>query len=301
MSSLSVPFLVTLFAAFLPGAMTGFAADTRQVDDEFRQALLRLAQAGQLPAQGQPMLIERPAERVANFGLLLDRDDSQGLRVLGTLPGASAERIGLRAGDRLLAANGTDLTGVGGSERMRALLDSLPPSQPLSLRVHRDGSDEQLSGTVDAFDLPAVRIELLADAGTSGATSGSTPVAADGDSTCGRISVFEGAPRSQHLFAALLIQVDGNLPGPSSQETFRATPGKHTLTVAEAIDPKYFSDVANRLRGTGRDNRKTLEITVEPGVTYYLAARLHPDRASSIADGSYWEPVIWKESAERCR
>lgn len=301
MSRFPSSILAGLLASALLGSTAGAAADATRIGDEFRQALLRLAQSGQLPGQGDPLLIERPAERVANFGLLLDRDDNDGLRVLGTLPGGSAERIGLRTGDWLVSANGIDLTGPGGSERMRSMLDTLGEAEALSLRLLRDGREQQLAGTVDTFDLPAMRIELLADNGSSAGRATAATTSTDGGSTCGRVSVFEGAPRSQNLFAALLIQVDGDLPGPSSQETFRISAGTHTLTVAEAIDPKYFSDVANRQRGTGRDNRKTLEVTIEPGMTYYLAARLHADRASSIADGSYWEPVIWKESPERCR
>lgn len=294
----------SLIAMALIGPGAGVAADPARVGDEFRQALVRLAQSGELPGQGDPLLIERPAERVANFGLLLDRDDSDGLRVLGTLPGGSAERIGLRTGDRLLAANGVELTGPGANDRLRSMLATLDGSGALSLRVRRDGSERQFAGTVDTFDLPAMRIELVADDGQAPGPAAAT-AAADGTagngSTCGRLSVFEGAPRSENLFAAQLIQVDGDLPGPSSQETFRVAPGKHTLTVAEAIDWKYFAGTANRQRGTGRDNRKTLEVTVEPGVTYYLAARLVSSQMSSIADGAYWEPVIWKQSPERCR
>lgn len=89
------------------------------VEEAFRLALLRLSQDGLLGADAVPRVIDRPAEKVANFGALVDRDEADGLRVLGTLPGGSAERIGLRTGDLLLAANGTALRGAGAGERMR--------------------------------------------------------------------------------------------------------------------------------------------------------------------------------------
>lgn len=275
-------------------------ADSADIGEEFRQTLLRLAQAGDLPTR-DPLLIERPAERVANFGLLVDRDNAAGLLVLGTLPGGSAERIGLQAGDRLMAANGIDLTGPGGSERMRSLLDNLEDDGPMAFDVVREGSKRHLTGNVDAVALPAMRIELI-PSDDSTVSGGGDRVRGDPDSVCGRISTFAAAPRTRELFPARLIAVDGELPGPSNQDTFRIAPGTHVLTVAEMIDERYFSAIANQQRSRrGRDAYKMLEIDVQPGVTYLLAARYYPNQHSSILDGGYWEPALWKERAEPCR
>lgn len=294
-----------LCATSLPMAST---ADGDDIGEEFRQTLLRLAQAGELPAGDTPVFIERPAERVPNFGLLIDRDNDAGLLVLGTLPGGSAEQIGLQAGDRLLAANNVDLTGPGGSVRMRGLLDEIDDEAPMAFRVLRDGREERLAGTVEAVALPAMRVELIPANDTAGGAGSDTDaiamdhVAGDPDSSCGRISTFPVAPRTRQLFSARLIAVDGELPGPSSQDTFRIAPGRHVLTVAEAIDPRYFQSIANQQRSRqGRRGYKDIEIDVRPGVTYLLAARFHLDRSSQILDGGYWEPVIWKERAEACR
>lgn len=261
------------------------------VEDAFRVALLRLSQEGLLDRDSVPRLIERPAEKVANFGALVDRDEDDGLRVLGTLPGGSAERIGLRGGDLLLAANGTALRGAGASERMRGLLASLEDGDPVRFEVLRDGRNQELAGTMQVLELPAVRVELLEGAA----------LAADPDSSCGRLSTFPVPPRTRQLHPATLLAVDGRLPGPSSQDSFRVAPGRYRLTLAENIDSREFGAVANRQRARRGVREAVLELDVRAGVTYLLAARLETDRREAILQGDYWQPVVWRERAERCR
>jgi hypothetical protein len=118
---------------------------------------------------------------------------------------------------------------------------------------------------------------------------------------CGRISVFDVAPRSKDLYRARLLEIDGELAGPTSSRTFRVTPGRHTLTVAELIDDSEFNDVQLRLRGQGRDLSKTVEIEVAPNTTYMLAAHFIESRRGSISDKSYWEPVIYQQNSEPCK
>lgn len=302
MSPLSLRQLFAPCLLLLSTAAVFAAPETDKIEEAFRQTLLRLAQSGDLSGDGRtPIVIERPAEQTANFGLLIDRDDDDGLLVLGVLPGASAERIGFRAGDRLIEVDGASLIGAGGSTRMRNLLAELEQSRDMRFRVLREGREQQLAGTVEAVSLPAMRIELLSEDEVT-ASLPSSHVAGDADSVCGRVTVFPASPRTRDLFPALLIAVDGETPGPSSQDTFRLTPGRHVLTVAERIDERYFSPIANQQRSRrGRDTYQTLEVDVQPGVTYLLAAHFLRDRASRILDGGYWQPVIWKERAESCR
>ncbi len=120
--------------------------------------------------------------------------------------------------------------------------------------------------------------------------------------SCARVSTFDSAPRTQQLFAAVLIAVDGELPGPTGATSWRIEPGKRVLKVAEAIEANRFSAPQNRDRdGRSVSNRyKTLEIDAQPGITYRLAVRFYPDRRNPMREGNYWEPVIWKETAEPC-
>lgn len=293
-----------------PRAQNSSAGAQDAVASEFRQALLRLAQAGQLPRDGAAVRIEQPAERVVNFGALVDRDDAAGLRVLGTLPGGSAERIGLRTGDRLIAANGVDLAGPGGSERMRGILDAADGRAPMELRVVREDRELQLSGPVEVIELPPLQVAVGSEAARADGEAGDTGVRSSGpaspgspvgNSRCGRISTFDVAPRTRDLFPAQLIQIDGRLAGTTGQDSYRLTPGRHELTVAELIDERHFSAIANRQRSrTGADRYKTLVVDVEPGTTYLLAARFHRERSGAILDGGYWQPEIWSQRTEAC-
>jgi len=141
------------------------------------------------------------------------------------------------------------------------------------------------------------RVALLA----AGLGLASSALAA-AESTCGRISVFDSAPRGQQLYAVVLIAIDGRLPGPTDSPSFRIEPGKRVLTVAENIDAHQFSSVQQYQRSNaGRDRYQTLEVDVQPGVTYRLAAKFDLEQRNSIRDNAYWKPVVWSEVRETCR
>lgn len=278
-------------------ALSAAAAATpvqQQLGAEVDAALLRLADRGALPEAGVPITIERPAQTRHELGAVVDvrAGGADGLPVLAVSPGGAAERIGLKAGDRLLALNARRFDGSApAADALQAALRE--GDGTLRVEVAREGRTLALSGRADTVTLPAYRLSV-GDAGGGGAAA-----PADG---CGRISTFDVAPRSRQLYAAVLIAIDGETPGPSTSEVFRVSAGRHTLTVAEKIDWRQFSDLQRfqRDRG-GRDRYKQIELDVQPDTTYLLGARLVLDQRNSIRDGAYWEPAIWKESAERCR
>lgn len=117
---------------------------------------------------------------------------------------------------------------------------------------------------------------------------------------CGRISAFDLAPRSQQLHDAVIIAIDDAYPG--RRHAHRVAPGRHRVTVAEAIEAHRFSPLqrVERDRRT-RDRYKELVIDVQPGMTYRIAAKLHLDRRGEIRSNAYWDPVVWSEVAEACR
>ncbi len=289
-----LPGWLVLAAALVvvPAAPAGAGADDTRLRDELDQMLVRLAQDGVLgPAA---TTIEAPARRVANFGALIDRDHHDGLLVLGVLPGGGAEALGLHTGDRLLAANAVDLGGPGGSDRLRSLLSVLDNGEEITLQVARNGRTLALSGAMEVHELPAARLELAP--GPHHARP-----AADPESSCARISVFPAAPTADDLFPVAAVTIDGR-SGTPGQDSFRVAPGRRVVSVAENIDSRRFSPVANRQRSSGgRDRYKSLEIDAQAGVTYFVAARFHRELAGRVAEADYWEPVVWKERAERCR
>ena len=76
-------------------------AVTQRVREEMHQALVRLATTGALGAHPEQLAldIDEPAQRSVNLGLLVDATNAanarDGLRVLGTTPGSTAERLGV--------------------------------------------------------------------------------------------------------------------------------------------------------------------------------------------------------------
>jgi len=147
-----------------------------------------------------------------------------------------------------------------------------------------------------AFGLPLLSLGLFAGACLA-APPASTPAA----SGCGRISIFDAAPRSQDIYRARLMNIDGKFAGPSGTKTFKLPVGHHVLEVAELIDPEQFNDVQRRQRDMRADPYKELTVDVQPDTTYLLGARLVTDRRNYITDGSYWEPVIYHQNSESCQ
>lgn len=143
-------------------------------------------------------------------------------------------------------------------------------------------------------------LSLLASATAASAQGAQSAPTASG-STCGRISVFDVAPRAQGLYRAKLLNLDGQAPGPSGARSFRVQPGPHELEVAEAIDNDQFNDLQLQQRVRNADRYKVLKLDVQPGVTYSLAVKLIEARRNYILDESYWEPVIFQQVNEACR
>ena len=308
------PVFFALHAVVLSFASTLTLADAprsveQRLHEEMQAVLLRLVESGELRSQdAESLSLSAPHSQQADFGAILDvrhrADRDDGLAVLGVTPGGSAAGLGLQPGDRILAINGASLVGLGSDESGRAraatrLREGLvAAADAVDLLVARGSGETHLRGAVRVVQLPAYRLDLgsaLAGAALAATSEG------DPDSSCGRVSVFDIAPRSQRLYEAVLIAIDGELPGPPGSHSFRLAPGTHRLTVAEAIDSRQFDAIALRQRdGRQRDRYKELEIVVQPGITYRLAARFHIEERNSIRDGAYWEPVIWRESPEAC-
>jgi hypothetical protein len=281
---------------------------------EIRETVARVMASEAFAGRGAEALafsLSLPAERYLDLGLLLDRRDpaSAGLVVLGTTPGGSAQALGLRAGDVITTVGEVSLAGLGMQAdgtaqavmRLKSVLDGMLEGGRLTMDVLRDGRSVRFDGAVAARYLPPLRIEL-GEGNLVGSIGGAAAplqqaaaTAVGGDGSCGRISTFHVAPRSQRLYPARVLAVDGSIPGPAQQDTYRLPPGTHTIEVAEDINPGDLPTAFSRRRA--ESGRKTFTVVVEPGTTHLVAARL--------LDGSgardYWEPVVWKTLPEACR
>ncbi len=125
------------------------------------------------------------------------------------------------------------------------------------------------------------------------------PAAAAEEAGCGRISTKDLAPRQQDLHGATVISIDGKLPGPRNADSWRVTPGTHMLEVAERIDGAYVS-FNNRQRNAAPQYKK-LSIDVPADTTLLIAAKLNREHRNEWQNAAYWEPVVWKQTAEKCR
>lgn len=328
--------IVPLFCLLTAAASSVHAADpvhsrqaaSAETEQRLRQdvqlMLSRLAASGALGQNPEQidLRLDEPAQRVTNLGILVDSTSAEhardGLRVLGATPGSTAENLGLRPGDVIVAVNDTPLRDLGSDANghalaaatLKASVDGLPDSAPLHLQVMRAGDMLALNAPLQSVTLPALRMELgaAALAGTDpGATSKDAPtaggtapadVAPTGGQGCGRISIFDVAPRQQNLYGAVILALDGKVPGPQGQQSYRASAGRHRLVVAENIPSREMGvgPIASRRRNISKE----LSVIVKPGFTSMVAAQLHPDKASDLIRGGYWDPVVWREIAESC-
>lgn len=298
---------LTLLAALVLGGYA-HAADAnveQRLRGELDAIMTELIQTGAFDGEG-PLDVGTPARRVADLGMLVDsaRAGSDGLRVLAVTPGGGAERVGLRAGDALLALNGTSLARADGGAMLRETVDALPDGSTLAFYVRRGGEVQTLSGPLRSIELPPMRLTVGAGTQVAAVASGSRGGGGDVDAVggCGRISDFDTAPRQQQLHAAKIISIDGVTPGPDGSKSYRVSAGTHEVKVAENIESRYLS-FSDRARASGPVTRryKTLTVDVAPGTTTLIAARLIPEQRSNPTDGAYWEPAAWKQVEEACR
>lgn len=312
--------VIGLIALLAPAfALAQAPAGEQRLSEEVQLALVRLIESGAFAGQSSEQIaftLDEPARRVTNLGLLVDSASADrardGLRVLGVTPRSSAQRMGVKAGDRILAINGSSLVGLGAdaagraqaATTMRSLVDGLPDGTRLEFSVQREDKQLALSGELSSITLPPIHLkvgrdELLAATGNASGTRKAEP--ADALAGCGHINVFDSAPRQRKLYGVKLLSIDGDAAGPTGVHQFRVPAGTHTLKIAEQIDDSAFRRFGQRGRGINNDGAKTLTVTVQPNTTYHLAAQLNEEQRNNPAGGEYWDPVVWKETAADCR
>jgi len=272
---------------------------------ELHEVLVQLAASGALASDPSGALtVEQPAERTVVLGLVLDTagQDPGAIEVVAVTPGGGADRLGLRAGDWLMRVNGQPVVAgerIETGARLRALVADA--GGPVRVELRRAGRVLAIEGRVDPVEIPAYRLEVGTRGVPSlGASVAAISLAAGGGEGCGRISQFPSQPRSRKLYPVRILAIDGELPGPSQQDSFRASVGRHEVTVAENIDYRDLPIVYDRQRR--QFGEKTFTVEVHAGKTALLAARLVDSNAARRAGGGeYWQPEVWKEVDEPCR
>jgi hypothetical protein len=281
---------------------------------ELRVVLMDLVQSGAFghePVDRISLTLDSPAERTFDLGVFVDSSSGasarKGLLVLGTTPGSLAGRLGFRSGDTVVAVNGISLVDLGndpgGSARaarvFRETLASLADGASLKFRIARKDEMIELEGNLSTIEIPALHLRLGESQPGSAAELGTDSKSGDSRG-CGRVSVFDNAPRQQQLHGVTLISIDGERSPLAGQVSIRLSAGRHELKVGERIDSRYLG-FGERFRDrSGQDRYKTIVVDVSANTTYFLAARLNADHANEWRDGAYWDPVVWSKSREAC-
>lgn len=271
--------LTTLLSACIPGA--GAAEPTSA---SLVAAAVQMSDAGPQHATAPPA--EPPSVR--GLGAIIDTRSTaaDGAPVLAVTPGSPAERIGLRTGDRLVSLNGQRFDG----SRPASVVLAAGLQQrrdALTVEVWRDGSLVALRGNA---------LPTMPDRAASRAPG------------CGYVSDTGIHPRvTRNIFPAEITRIDGRSTPLFRVNRHHVDAGPHVLTIAERIDDQHLSSVQRRqifLTRRFLDARgyKTLIVNVDPGMRLEIGARLLDDKLDnrSIRDNAYWEPVVWKQRAERC-
>lgn len=294
-------------------AAAGITVEQR-VREELSVVMMDLIQSGAFGStspQQIAMNIDAPSQKVSNLGLLVDSKGGagDGLHVLAVTPGGSAERMGLRAGDVLLSLNDTPLAATDGAATLRHVVDALPDGGKLDFNLRRDGRTQSIAGASASMYLPAMHLSIGEGAALASnadapahAQGGTYPSSAPANSAegCGRISVFDVAPRQQQLHAATLIAIDGVTPGPFGAKAYSVSAGTHMLKVGERIESRYISFPQNQRNPPIDGGYKMLRVEVAPNTTYFVASRLNVEQRDNPSHGAYWDPVMWKEVPEPC-
>lgn len=317
MSMLKQSLLILSGLAFTTAVAAETVPAEQRLGEEVQLALVRLIESGAFADKSGEEIaftLDEPARRVNNLGLLVDSASaeraSEGLRVLGVTPRSAAQRMGIKAGDRIVAVNGTSLSGLGADSAghaqaattMRTLVDALADGAPLEFSLQRDGKPLVLRGELSSIVLPPIHLkvgrdELLA---STNASSPRRETQIDGGSNgCARFNDFDVAPSQQDLYGVKLLMIDGTSTGPAGVHQFRVSAGTHTLKMVELIPAKVYRRLNPTRLGDGPEV-KTLTVTVQADTTYYLAAKFNEEKRNSRVSGEYWDPVVWREKPDKC-
>jgi len=308
----TAPVGATASASTHPAAAGG--ETVQRMRQDMQSVLSHMAESGALGQHPEhvSLRVEEPARRVTSVGALVDSTSAQsardGLHVLGATPGSTADRLGLHPGDVIVAVNGTSLRDLGADDRgralaattMRTVVEGLPDDAALNVDVVRGGNALTLNAPVQAVYVPAMRVELgdAVDSGGGGSAAAVVVPSPGGGEGCGRISALDLAPRGERLYAVRILLLDGSTPGPTGSPSFRVGAGEHQLLVAENIPTQALG--VGTIATLRRQTSKPLTVTVPPGKTVMIAAKLNLANGSDLSHGTYWDPVAWKEIAESC-
>jgi hypothetical protein len=124
------------------------------------------------PTFAQPAAEVPQPQSFGGIGAMLNAGDAGGAIIAGVMPGGPAEKAGVEPGDRIMAVDGVDVSGMelgGIVERVRGR-----EGAPVTLTLQREGEDA-------TFDVSITRERIDAGAGFGGPTPRYAPWGQGGD------------------------------------------------------------------------------------------------------------------------
>ena len=116
-----------------------------------------------------------------------------------------------------------------------------------------------------------------------------TSVAANGESL---LSSFPRAISSEHVYKVIIREIDSQPVEPQRQYTIAT--GLHDISVQLMLNLQWTLDQSEQ---PAKSYLQTLQLDVQPGKHYQLAARVDIDASSqSLEEGSFWSVVVYRET-----
>ena len=267
-------------------------ADTAQLQRDLEASLLALGDRDALGASDAPLTVTSPAQVRFELGAVVVPRPDGAPAIMAITPGAAAERLRLRVGDRLVSVNGKPLEGA--ADPVATLQSAIAASDgAVRIEYLRDGKVQASNGHADIVAIPAYRLVVGATTATG----------------CGGFVTDTAGPlpRSHSVYRAEVTRIDGRSTPVTPRNRHHLDPGRHVLTVRELIDRAWLNGAQIRtIQLMQRRERarayKPLVVDVKPGATYKIGARLLRDKLDpeSIRANAYWEPVVWAVEPGTC-
>lgn len=225
--------------------------------------------------------ISIPEHYSMQFGMVLDFiNGTEGLTVLSVSPGGFAQKIGIKVNDIILSIDDYVVNPTNYMTALKKLKDKQHES--IRFNVAREDGKLQLLGSVEPLKIPSLNLVAFR-----------SDAKEDTSSNCGRVSVFQLPRGSNKLYSATFYKINDRNLMTRDDTSYKLKPGKHTIFIKEQIQGTQITRNRN-------SRAKAIEITVEAGKQYALAAEFIPENRMLSFRNDYWRPALWKVTNRKC-
>lgn len=194
------------------------------------------------------------------------KDISQGYEVLEVRKGSLADKLKVKAGDRITAVHG-QIPNEGNKNQIVAALNAMGPGSLFNVRIVSDGDEFELLSAI-----PEIR-------------KASTEM-------CAYASLQGNPPKTRDVHNVSVKHVNGSPV--NNRNRYKLDSGYNTLRLLENIK---VQDIRYKLTS---ERHKNVRIYIEPGDQVYLGAQYLKAYRMETMRGKHWYPTIWKSKQVSC-